>query len=691
MVGARSSLASAALVALAVGGLLVPACTQSDEAILAALGGGCYLDSDCEGDLVCVFQRCHEACVTSADCPAEQRCVLGESPSHVCLLSDETECLRTSDCPPSLVCGTDRKCRDECIADADCPGDQVCSRQTCALESELVDGVLPVASPDDETPCTFDSECPAPQRCVEQICRLECMVDADCPSMSCTDNLCDPVGPTTPICVPGHQVSCTCPAGGQGAQICQPDGMGFGDCLGCAGMAGPCSPTMGQSDPSYQWDQAFTFPSSTLGIREIALGPSGEVVLVGAISSFGPAVDFGGQTYGAADGEDAFVARYASDGTLSSVLGIDVGTGTAEATAAAVTPAGDIWVAGCYGGNLATAPDVGMGPMAAPPAMFLLRLDSAGNVVASDAYSLSPQPAPSGCFVQDIVVGASGRVAVTASYYGTVDFGTGPISSPTNNDSGSFLAAFDGAGANVYARTFGSAGGDGLAGMSVAMNASDEVLLAGSFFNVVDLGLGTLTAVDTIDLVLAGFGPTGTTTFATAYDGTGPMDALSFGRPAADGTNFVVPGSYEAVAPPDFGGGTLASGTGTNMFELTVAANGSWIADVVTPNAGASDVVVDGQGNRLLRGGLSQATDLGPCSYGAPSNDMFIARRSSGGTLDWVRTFTPPPVASRFAVGPGGEVLASFFSLSGTTITTDLGGGSLMGNHFLVKLDPTLP
>ncbi|HHH29324.1 MAG TPA: hypothetical protein ENK57_13405, partial [Polyangiaceae bacterium] len=355
-----------ALITMLSAALCIAACTQSDEAILGALGGGCLLDSDCEGELVCVFRRCHQACETSADCPMAQRCVLGEPPTHVCLIEDETDCLRSSDCPPTLVCGTDLQCRDECVADPDCLDDQTCSRKTCALESELVGGVLPVVSPEGGIPCTFDSECPVPELCVDHLCQLECLVDADCASNSCIDGLCAPVGPTTPACVPGYQVSCTCPVGGQGVQICQPDGMGFGDCLGCAGMgaAGPCSPTMGQTDPSYQWDRAFSFASTTLGIRELALGPGGEAVLVGAISSAAPAVDFGGQNYGAADGTDAFVARYASDGTLSSVLGIDVGTGSAEATAVTVTPTGEIWVAGCYGGNTATAPDVGLGPMA---------------------------------------------------------------------------------------------------------------------------------------------------------------------------------------------------------------------------------------------------------------------------------------------------------------------------------------
>ena len=87
--------------ALAVGG----AACGSDAELLAevkALGEGCFIDSDCEEDLVCVFQRCHVECETTKDCEAqgaESRCVLGDKPKNVCQLEDEIDCAGTEAVP----------------------------------------------------------------------------------------------------------------------------------------------------------------------------------------------------------------------------------------------------------------------------------------------------------------------------------------------------------------------------------------------------------------------------------------------------------------------------------------------------------------------------------------------------------------------------------------------------------------
>ncbi|MCA9623896.1 MAG: hypothetical protein KC731_32965, partial [Myxococcales bacterium] len=316
-----------------LGALAWGACKGPEEAVLAALGSGCVLDSDCEGELVCVFQRCHQACETSVDCPRGERCVVGAPPTHVCLLEDETECVRNSDCPEVLICASDRKCRDECVADPDCLGDQVCAQQACALEAELVEGRLPEVEPDPEPSCAFDSECVFPKRCIDEVCRFECEVDADCPSQRCEDNRCDPLGPVAPTCVPGHQQGCACPTSGTGVQICADDGLGYGDCLGCGGMmgtAGACPPTGMMSDPSFVWGRALTFPAGLATTSAVMAHQSGDVVLAGTTTL---PTDLGGQVVSPANGVDAFLARYGAGGSLQGVTTYDAGTGSVEVSA----------------------------------------------------------------------------------------------------------------------------------------------------------------------------------------------------------------------------------------------------------------------------------------------------------------------------------------------------------------------
>jgi len=96
------------------------------------VGGTCILNSDCNQGLVCTWGKCHDACHTSADCPAGQSCVTSKDQSNVCQLPGEMYCIYNHDCPTGLICGVDQKCRKQCQVDVDCPYGQICtSEQTC--------------------------------------------------------------------------------------------------------------------------------------------------------------------------------------------------------------------------------------------------------------------------------------------------------------------------------------------------------------------------------------------------------------------------------------------------------------------------------------------------------------------------------------------------------------------------------
>ena len=73
---------------------------------------GCSINSDCEGDLVCVFGLCHVACVTSKDCNGE-KCVL----PGVCELPQEAMCSTTLPCVSGLTC-VGSTCLAACAAPA---------------------------------------------------------------------------------------------------------------------------------------------------------------------------------------------------------------------------------------------------------------------------------------------------------------------------------------------------------------------------------------------------------------------------------------------------------------------------------------------------------------------------------------------------------------------------------------------
>jgi hypothetical protein len=87
------------------------------------LAQGCTINSDCEGDLVCVFGLCHVACVTSKDCNGEA-CIL----PGVCQLPAETKCSATLPCVSGLAC-----VGDTCLA--------TCSSSMSSATAVAEDGI----------------------------------------------------------------------------------------------------------------------------------------------------------------------------------------------------------------------------------------------------------------------------------------------------------------------------------------------------------------------------------------------------------------------------------------------------------------------------------------------------------------------------------------------------------------------
>lgn len=198
---------------------LAASCSE-DEKKLAKLAQGCLINSDCDAPLVCAFQRCHNACESTRDCPPGLRCVSSDGPLHVCQLEEERSCLYNSQCPDGQVCASDAQCRDMCMGQADCLKEQVCVAGSCAEQTELRDGGLPIVDkeggPSTGQPCSYNTECPDRLVCRMGLCQLECLSSVDCSEgRQCVQNRC--VVPLCPEVDAGSGIPCSfssdCPAG----------------------------------------------------------------------------------------------------------------------------------------------------------------------------------------------------------------------------------------------------------------------------------------------------------------------------------------------------------------------------------------------------------------------------------------------------------------------------------------------
>ncbi|MBK7402793.1 MAG: putative metal-binding motif-containing protein [Myxococcales bacterium] len=162
-----------------------------DDPVTKPVGAGCLLPTDCTDPLVCVFQRCHEQCLSDRDCPTGTLCTGAVAPRKgVCLLSDETECNRTSDCQSPLVCGRRLKCEAACKDSRDCLASQACDRGSCVDQTVAPEAGTPLTPGKSGDTCVRTSDCDAPLVCLGGRCTVECITARDCRS----DELCDPQG-----------------------------------------------------------------------------------------------------------------------------------------------------------------------------------------------------------------------------------------------------------------------------------------------------------------------------------------------------------------------------------------------------------------------------------------------------------------------------------------------------------------
>jgi len=231
--------------------LVLPACSDDQlEAALVALGEGCLIDSDCEGELVCVFRRCHHECDTDKDCVSlgvGPYCRLGDRPTHVCLLDDERSCTTSAECPSAnQTCSYDEVCRDRCSETGECLTGQSCLKGSCANEEEEgLEPSNPLLDPqvkgDEGEPCIYNSQCKSPLACIQGLCRVECLDDRDCPS-----NAACIVPPPEDVDIPDVaecivKVTTTMPPTGPGPAHCS-DGVTSGDETGvdCGGSCVLC-------------------------------------------------------------------------------------------------------------------------------------------------------------------------------------------------------------------------------------------------------------------------------------------------------------------------------------------------------------------------------------------------------------------------------------------------------------------
>jgi len=236
-----------------------------------------------------------------------------------------------------------------------------------------------------------------------------------------------------------------------------------------------------------------------------------------------------------------------------------------------------------------------------------------------------------------VAMDGSGSVVVTGYFKQTVNFGTGPLTAAGTYLGDVFVAKYSASGAPLWVKQVGSSGFD--KGTAIAVDGASNVLVTGYFNGTVNFGLGTVTSAGGPDVFVVKYTPQGAPLWAKRFGGSGFDVAHGIG--VDGGGNVAVTGEFQNTA--DFGTGLLTSAGGRDIFLAEYSPDGAplWSRSFGgTSEDGATSVALDGSGNVIVTGSFTGAVDFGggllPDLGGG---DIFLAKYSPSGAHLWSKRF----------------------------------------------------
>jgi hypothetical protein len=410
--------------------------------------------------------------------------------------------------------------------------------------------------------------------------------------------------------------------------------------------------------------------------RAVAADAAANVILV---SDGVGTVDFGG---GGLKGPGVFVTKLDPSSKHVWSKGFSTSSpGNAIAGGAAVDSSGNISVTGNFLGSI----DFGGGALQSTNAdVFVAKLTSSGAHLWSQRFG-----GPYDDAGRAIACDPAGNVLVAGGFNGSMSIGGNMLTSAGVEDA--FLAKLDGSsGAPVWSKRFGNAGSV-TRSYGVTVDATGNVLVAGTFSGSVDFGGGVLTSAGGTDIFVAKLSPTGTHIWSRRFGDASDQAAKSI---AVDGAgNAFVTGYFAGSV--DFGGGPLTSAGGKDIFvaKLDPAGAYAWAKRLGdASDQQATSVTVDGTGNILLTGEIAGQVDFGDgplAAFGA--HDIFVAKVGANGVHLWAKRFgnaQDNDSGTALAVDNAANVLVT----GKFTGTVDFGGGPLTSgggwDMFFAKFAP---
>jgi hypothetical protein len=382
-------------------------------------------------------------------------------------------------------------------------------------------------------------------------------------------------------------------------------------------------PDTGDHEGKLAWAHRFGGPDRDAA-RGVAIDDDGNVIVAGYCSD---GAELGGDHPAKVEGIDACVIKRAADGTFawSHVLG---GAGDDIGNAVAVTPGGDVVVAGSFAEEL----DLGDAKLASGGAddVFVVALDPEGHRKWAARFGGRDVDA-----AENVAVTEDGGVIVTGVFRQTAAFATDELVSA--GDADIFVARLSPAGKLEWARRFGGSGPD--YGRAVAIDASGHIGLLAEFSGEADFGATHLTSAGNRDLVLARLDRDGAPVWAKQYGNN--WNEVGVGLAADPAGNLIATGSFDVSI--DFGDGELESKGRSDAFVAKFSPDGAllWSKRFGDKDEDiGADVATDAHGNIAATGWFWYEPDLGGGPVeSAGKKDVYLVLLAPSGEHLWSHRF----------------------------------------------------
>ena len=302
----------------------------------------------------------------------------------------------------------------------------------------------------------------------------------------------------------------------------------------------------------------------------------------------------------------------------------------------AVDALGNVYTVGTFEGTVDFNPDAGSVANSTSNGnqdVFLQKLDASGNLVFTKTFGGNSDDVGN-----SLVLDASGNIYTTGYFQGSVDFdpGAGTTNLSSNGGRDIFIQKLDALGNFVFAKSFGYTGIDD--GISIAVDASENIFTTGSFMGTVDFdpgpGVESISTNGQYDIFVQKLDALGNFQWANSFGGS-IYDSGKYITTDASG-NVYTTGYYQGTVDFDPGAGTsdLISNGGWDIFiqKLDPSGNLLWANSIGgTGQDVGNSIALDISENMHITGTFQGTVDFDPgpgttnlVSYG--NDDPFILK-----------------------------------------------------------------